>query len=87
MRLTDLLLLIEEVAFGRVDVRLAQTLLGRSQDGRWQGTHQELATELGTAREVVSRQLKDFERRGWVSLGRGCVTVLSPDALATLRRP
>ena len=73
-RVSDLLMLIEEVAFGRIDVRLSHTLLDRADgDGRMVGTHQDLATELGTAREVVSRQLKDFERRGWVTLGRGRV--------------
>lgn len=66
-RIADLLMLIEEVAFGRVDMRLAQTLLAHARrDGSGATvttTHQSLATELGTAREVVSRQLKEFERR------------------------
>ncbi|GEO81994.1 Crp/Fnr family transcriptional regulator [Pararhodospirillum oryzae] len=86
VRLTDLLMLVEEVAFGRIDERMAQALLTLSQGGQWNGTHQDLAFELGTAREVVSRQLKEFERRGWVTLARGCVTVRMPEALAALRR-
>lgn len=81
-RISDLLLLIEEVAFGRIDVRLAQVLLERDDGtGTVRATHQDLATELGTAREVVSRQLKDFEHRGWVRLGRGRVTVKEAEAL------
>ena len=45
-------------------------------------THQTLAVELGTAREVISRQLKEFERRGWVALSRGRVAVTDARALA-----
>ncbi|SOD91981.1 Crp/Fnr family transcriptional regulator [Caenispirillum bisanense] len=86
-RIADLLMLIEEVAFGRIDVRLAQVLLAhgqRSADGAVGATHQTLATELGTAREVVSRQLKEFERRGWVALSRGRIEVRDPASLGAL---
>ncbi|WP_413206559.1 Crp/Fnr family transcriptional regulator [Rhodospirillum sp. A1_3_36] len=75
-RVSDLLMLIEEVAFGRIEARLARFLLSHHREGTWEGTHQDLAKELGTAREVVSRQLKDFERRGLVTLGRGRVVLL-----------
>lgn len=71
-RVADLLMLIEEVAFGRIDLRLAAWLRHHvGDDGAVVATHQDIATELGTAREVVSRQLKEFERRGWVALFRG----------------
>jgi CRP/FNR family transcriptional regulator len=86
-RIADLLLLIEEVAFGRVDMRLAQILLAHARrDGgaTVTATHQTLATELGTAREVISRQLKDFERRGWVALSRGRIELRDETALAAL---
>jgi CRP/FNR family transcriptional regulator len=87
-RVSDLLLLIEEVAFGRIDQRLAQHLLSRAAAGaaadQVSATHQDLAVELGTAREVVSRQLKDFERRGWVALARGRVTLTDARALTTV---
>jgi CRP/FNR family transcriptional regulator len=83
-RVSDLLLLIEEVAFGRIEPRLARFLLAHARDGQWEGTHQDMATELGTAREVVSRQLKDFERRGLVTLGRGRVALHDRAALETL---
>lgn len=87
VRLADLLMLIEEVAFGRVDMRLAQLLVERAgKDGQLKGTHQDFAVELGTAREVVSRQLKDFERRGWVVLHRGRVEVKAPQPLRDLGR-
>lgn len=76
-RISDLLMLIEEVAFGRIDVRLGAWLQQRCNgSGEIKATHQDIAVELGTAREVVSRQLKEFERRGWVTLGRGRIEVL-----------
>ncbi|WP_431860448.1 Crp/Fnr family transcriptional regulator [Azospirillum sp.] len=75
-RLTGMMALVEEVAFGRVDLRLARFLVEhRDADGGLDTTHQTLAVELGTAREVVSRQLKEFERRGLVELTRGRVLV------------
>ena len=75
-RITDLIVLVEEVAFGRMDLRLAARLRdGADADDRLAVTHQELAAELGTAREVVSRLLKDFEHRGLVSLQRGRITL------------
>ena len=75
-------MVIEEVAFRRVDIRLAQKLLeiGRT-DGVVQMTHQQLATELGTAREVISRQLHEFVHRGWVETNRGEVRLANPSAL------
>lgn len=86
-RISDLLMLIEEVAFGRIDQRLATHLLER---GRGRNeikiTHQDLAMELGTAREVVSRQLKEFERQGWVSLARGQIHFENVAALEALTR-
>lgn len=85
-RIADLLLLIEEVAFGRIDARLAHILTTRAQDEVVFATHQELATNLGTAREVVSRQLKDFERRGWVALARGRIHLIKRAALDGLAR-
>lgn len=87
-RLAGLLCLLQEVAFGRIDVRLSQILLDMSEgDGVVHTTHQALAVELGSAREVISRQLKDFERKGWVRLGRGAVAVLDPHALEALGDP
>ncbi len=84
-RVSNLLMLIEEVAFGRIDQRLASCLLELNRGkSAVSATHQELAVELGTAREVVSRQLKEFERRGWVRLGRGNVQIVRTDALEAL---
>ena len=72
--ISDLIVLLDEVAFHSIDARLAKLLLdsGHATIGR---THQLMADELGTAREVVSRQLKRFEQKGWVTLGRGHVEI------------
>ncbi len=78
-RLSDLMALTEAVAFQRLDQRLAGALLGHGQV--LQCTHQQLADELGTVREMVTRLLKRFERSGWVSLGRERIEVLDPAAL------
>lgn len=80
MRISDLLVRIEEVAFRRVDVRLAQYLAQYPQRDL-KITHQDLAVELGSVREVVSRQLKDFERKAWVGLHRGRIEILQRDQL------
>ena len=81
------MLLVEEVAFGHIDIRLAHRLLELA-DRRDSLvlTHQDLAVEIGTAREVVSRQLKEFERRGWIRLERGRIDIRSRAGLAGLAR-
>ncbi|MCH8506700.1 MAG: Crp/Fnr family transcriptional regulator [Ectothiorhodospiraceae bacterium] len=76
-RLDTLMLVVEEVAFRRMDERLSGWLEERSGQGPLAITHQQLAVELGTAREVVSRLLKDFERQGRVQLFRGKIEILS----------
>ena len=72
---------MEELAFTSIDYRLAKVLIDMHESGRSQVTHKDLAVELGTAREVVSRHLKQMERRGLISLARGRITVLDPSAL------
>lgn len=81
-RLAEVMELVEEVAFRRLDVRLAQLLAQRGPV--LETTHQKLADELGSVREIVSRLLRGFEARGWVQLERERVTVLDPAALAAL---
>ncbi len=82
-RVVSLVSLIDTVAFGRMDVRLATRLLAMANDDNVvNATHQVLARELGTAREVVSRLLKDFERQGWLALQRGSIHLHQPHVLA-----
>ncbi|RRJ82368.1 Crp/Fnr family transcriptional regulator [Aestuariirhabdus litorea] len=82
-RLSRLITLVQQIAFERIDVRLARYLVRNA--GQQIGlTHQNLAEELGTAREVVSRHLKDFESNGWLQLGRGRIEVI--DAVGLQQR-
>ena len=84
-RITDLFLMIDEVAFQRMDVRLALKLIELSKGGdQIFTTHQKLSVELGTAREVISRQLQEFQRRGWLEQSRGTVRILDRTKLESL---
>lgn len=83
-RITDLFHVIDEIAFKRMDIRLAQKLLHRAEADTLKATHAQLAAELGTAREVISRQLAEFQRRGWVSQARGVVQITDRDGLERL---
>lgn len=81
-RFTNLFRVIDDIAFGRTDVRLAERLLELADDdGMISATHRELAAEIGTAREVVTRMLAQFQRQGWIVAGRGQVQVVAPAAL------
>ncbi len=83
--IVSLMTIVGEVAFRRVDSRLAECLLtAESGQNVVNRTHQDLAIELGTAREVISRQLKDFERRGWLETTRGQIRLLDVAALQAL---
>jgi CRP/FNR family transcriptional regulator len=87
-RLAETMLIVEEVAFRRVDMRLAEWLLRASEPPRpsaLEATHAQIAVELGSAREVISRILKDFERHGYLSLGRGRIEVTSRQGLQDYR--
>ena len=83
-RLAQVMELVEEVAFRRLDARLAQLLVQRGPVVT--ATQQTLADELGSVREMVSRLLRQFEERGWVELDRGRVTVRDARALSELGR-
>lgn len=85
VRITNLFRVIEDIAFSRVDVRLAQRLLELGGTKRHvELTHQQLAAELGTAREVVSRQLNEFQRRGWIATQRGAIDIVDDAGLRQL---
>lgn len=81
-RIADLMRLVEEVAFQRLDQRLAALLLGKGRVVRT--THQHLADELGSVREMVSRLLKVFSEQNLVSLGREQIEILDPAKLREL---
>jgi len=81
-RLADLTLLVEAVAFHRLDQRLATLLLARGP--ALHATHQALADELGSVREMVSRLLGHFAERGLVRLGRERIEVADAEGLRLL---
>ncbi len=84
-RLVEVIALVEEVSFGHINQRLARYLCEHCDNkDTLNKTHQELATELGSAREVISRQLKDFEQRGWIEPQRGRIRLLEPESLLKL---
>ena len=84
-RLADLMSLVEAVAFHKLDQRLAALLLGKGELIR--ATHQNLADELGSVREMVSRLLSNFQDRGWVALGREQIRITDAAALRRLAQP
>jgi len=83
-RMAHLMTLIDDVAFRRVDQRLASRLLLHA--GPISATHQMLADELGTTREVVSRTLEAFQGSGMLRLGRKRIEILDRYALDRVRR-
>lgn len=83
--ISDLIVLLDEIAFHSIDIRLAKLLLDET-SVKLIRTHQQIADELGSAREVVSRQLKRFENKGWVTLGRGYVEVINKEALQKIQQ-
>lgn len=86
-RITDLFSLIDDIVFQRMDVRLAERLLELAGQGDTvTATHQMLANELGTAREVISRTLAEFHRRGWIEQARGEVKLTDRSGLEHLAR-
>ena len=87
-RMATLMQLVEAIAYQKLDQRLAALLVERGSGGRTtvQATHQALADDLGSVREIVTRLLRSFEDRGFVELGRERITLRDPAALAALAR-
>jgi CRP/FNR family transcriptional regulator len=83
-RLASVMEIVDEVAFRRMDTRLAAWLLTHTQNQNpMRITHQEIAAELGSSREVISRLLEDFSERGFISVGRGEIELLDAEGLRT----
>lgn len=80
-RLTDLMQLVSAVAFQKLDQRLARLMINKTSP--MHTTHQALADELGSAREIVSRLLKGFAEQGWVKLSREHIEITD---MASLRK-
>ncbi len=81
-RLSSVMEIVEEVAFHRMDERVIAFLLERlGQSDSIHITHQEIAAELGSSREVISRILEDFSTQGFIHVSRGTIKVLDRDGL------
>jgi len=80
-RLHGLIVLINEISFGHLDTRLANYLTSKATDNLLEATHQSIAKDLGSAREAVSRLLKEFERKGFVKLDRGRIIITASSDL------
>jgi CRP/FNR family transcriptional regulator, anaerobic regulatory protein len=77
-RFQELLKVVDEIAFRKMDERLLSYLAKKARQSDSQDikiTHQDIAKELGTSREVISRLLKQLENDGVVSLGRNLITL------------
>lgn len=84
-RFSQIMWIIEDILFTKVDRRLAQILLEESKTGPTiKTTHESLAHRIATAREVVSRMLKYFAQEGWIELKRGQITVIDRPALKAI---
>ena len=79
-RVGELTHVIDELLEHRTDLRLARWL-ANSHSPEIKMTQQEIAQELGTAREVISRTMKSFESQGWIQLSRGALKILDANAL------
>lgn len=84
-RLTDLMKQLEHVTLKNIDQRLAEYLLRMTdKSGQIKTTHQFIATDIGTAREVISRHLKAIEKKGIIKLGRGTIQIINKKYLLDL---
>ncbi len=87
-RLADIISVVEEVAFKRIDVRLAEQFSRSLEQGHnvIRKTHAELAADVGSSREVISRILRDFSQRGLIQSTRGSIEVIDEKAIIQLSR-
>jgi CRP/FNR family transcriptional regulator len=84
-RLSTVMEIVEEVAFRRMDARVASLLLDRVRvQNPIRITHQEIASELGSSREVISRLLEDFSERGFIRSSRGEIELLDREGLVSI---
>jgi CRP/FNR family transcriptional regulator len=81
--LSSLITLVDEVTFSSLDLRLARHLLRQADAAQSiNTTHQQLALDLGSVREVISRHLREWERMGWLEVARGSIRLTDREALA-----
>jgi CRP/FNR family transcriptional regulator len=80
--MSQLVVLVEQVAFATTGQRLARRLIAEAGGtGLIAKTHQQLASDVGSVREVVSRLLAEWEQAGWIATSRGEIRLQNPAAL------
>ena len=84
-RMINLIELVDSVAFETLEVRLAEWLLTQADNQSIQTTHQQIAGDLASSREVISRLLKRFEHEGFIVLGRGTILVADETKLKSFK--
>jgi CRP/FNR family transcriptional regulator, anaerobic regulatory protein len=84
-RLSTIMAIVDEVVFQRLDKRLAAYLINNSKTNKsLTVTHQQIASDLGSSREVISRILGDFSQRGLIESGRGSIDINDLEELKSL---
>lgn len=86
-RVADLVVTMQDVLFRAIPERLARMLLARESQGIVEATHQAIASDLGSAREVISRMLQRFEREGLIAIERGRIVIRDAEALRRMAAP
>jgi CRP/FNR family transcriptional regulator len=86
-RVGELVVVIQDVLFHALPERLARLIIAGARDGALEATHQAIAADLGSAREVVTRTLSRFEREGLIRVERGRIVVVDADRLARTSAP
>lgn len=86
-RLSAIIEVVDKVVFNRMDQRIASWMTKNLQGPTViQVTHQRIADDLGSSREVVTRLLEDFSKKGWLITHRGSIEIINPGALENLAR-
>lgn len=83
-KFSDLMCCVEQLMFDSVEKRLVNFLLRESKDLQIKITHEEIARHIGSAREVVSRVLKQFAKQGYIASKRGQIEILNREGLEVL---
>lgn len=85
-RMSETTSVLEQVTFSSIDVRLAKLLLQKrnGEDNMLYATHEQLASDLGTAREVVSRLVSELKQKQVIRTGRGKIEIINVNAMTKL---
>lgn len=89
-RLSNMMCLVQDSLFKNMHVRVAcqlDRLFRQNRAFRFATTHQAIAQELGTTREVISRILKEFEKENYIQISRGTIEIISYDNIHRLAHP